>query len=189
MRRLVPAFAVLSCLLVARSAAVGAEEPFDALYARLTKAREILGVASSPDGSLVARVEPVHDEKTPRASRILVQGARPGRPAVHPARGCATPAESSRHGPAPRVRRASRPARLRRRESPGPSSGAHRGRRTALRPRRPRSGRPGDTRARRRPGRDVASILLGRLDYPRGTRWGEKWTRDEGKAAAGGAGH
>src|SRR5664279_6053411 len=82
MRRLVPAFAVLSCLLVARSAAVGAEEPFDALYARLTKAREILGVAISPDGSLVARVESVHDEKTPRASRILVQGARPGAPAV-----------------------------------------------------------------------------------------------------------
>ena len=73
MRRLVPAFAVLSCLLAARPAAANGEEPFDALYARLTKAREILGVAMSPDGSHVARVEPVRNEKTPRASRILVQ--------------------------------------------------------------------------------------------------------------------
>jgi hypothetical protein len=47
MRRLVPAFAVLSCLLAARPAAAEIEEPFDALYARLTKAREILGVAMS----------------------------------------------------------------------------------------------------------------------------------------------
>ena len=82
MRRLVPAFAVLSCLLAAAPAAAGAEEPFDALYARLTKAQEILGVAISPDGSHVARVEPVRNEKVPRASRILVQAARPGAPAV-----------------------------------------------------------------------------------------------------------
>ncbi|HEX2798749.1 MAG TPA: hypothetical protein VHQ44_03670 [Thermoanaerobaculia bacterium] len=82
MRRLVPAFALLSCLLAARPAAAEAEEPFDALYARLTKTREILGVAISPDGSHVARVEPVRNEKTPRASRILVQGARLGAPAV-----------------------------------------------------------------------------------------------------------
>ena len=82
MRRLVPAFALLSCLLAARPPAADAEEPFDALYARLTKVREILGVAISPDGSHVALVEPVRDEKSPRASRILVQGARPGAPAV-----------------------------------------------------------------------------------------------------------
>ena len=82
MRRLVPAFTVLSCLLTARPAAAEVEEPFDALYARLTKAREILGVAMSPDGSRVARVEPVRNEKTSRASRILVQEARPGAPAV-----------------------------------------------------------------------------------------------------------
>jgi dipeptidyl aminopeptidase/acylaminoacyl peptidase len=82
MRRLVPAFAILSCFLAARLAAAGAEEPFDALYARLTKAQEFLGVAISPDGSYVARVEPVRNEKAPRASRILVQAARPGAPAV-----------------------------------------------------------------------------------------------------------
>jgi dipeptidyl aminopeptidase/acylaminoacyl peptidase len=82
MRRLAPAFAVVSCLLAARPAAAGAEEQFDALYARLTKAREILGIAISPDGSHVARVEPVQDEKTPRASRIFVQASRNGAPAV-----------------------------------------------------------------------------------------------------------
>ncbi len=82
MRRLVPALAVLSCLLAAAPAAAGADEPFDTLYARLTKAQEILGVAISPDGSHVARVEPVRNEKIPRASRILVQAARPGVPAV-----------------------------------------------------------------------------------------------------------
>ena len=81
MRRLVPAFAVLSCLLATSPAAAG-DEPFDALYARLTKAREILGVAISPDGSHVARVEPARSEKVPRASRILVQETRPGAPAV-----------------------------------------------------------------------------------------------------------
>jgi len=81
MRRLVPAFAMLSCLLAARPSAAG-EESFDALYARLTRVREFRGVAISPDGSQVARVEPVRDEKTPRASTILVQGARPGAPAV-----------------------------------------------------------------------------------------------------------
>ena len=81
MRRLVPAFAVLSCFAV-RPAAAASEEPFEPLYARLTKAQEILGVAISPDGSYVARVEPVRNERIPRASRILVQGARPGAPAV-----------------------------------------------------------------------------------------------------------
>ena len=82
MRRLVPALSVLSCLLAAHPLAAEAEEPFDALYARLTKVREILGVAISPDGSQVARVESIANEKSLRASRILVQGARPGAPAV-----------------------------------------------------------------------------------------------------------
>ncbi len=81
MRRLVPAFAVLGCLLAICPAAAG-DEAFDALYARLTRTREVLGVAISPDGARVALVEPVRGEKTPRASRILVQGARPGAPAV-----------------------------------------------------------------------------------------------------------
>ena len=78
MRRLVPALAALSCLLAACPSAAEAGEPFDALYARLTKVREILGIAISPDGSHVARVEPVRDGKDPRASNILVQAARPG---------------------------------------------------------------------------------------------------------------
>ncbi len=82
MRRLVPAFAALSCLLAFPSAPAEAEESFDALYARLAKVREILGVAISPDGTHVARVEPVRDENTPRASRILVQEARSGAPVV-----------------------------------------------------------------------------------------------------------
>ncbi len=82
MRRLVPAFIVLSSLLAVRVASAETAEPFDALYARLTKVREILGVAISPDGSRVARVEPVRTENAPRASRILVQEARPGSPAV-----------------------------------------------------------------------------------------------------------
>ncbi|MFI5119590.1 MAG: alpha/beta fold hydrolase [Thermoanaerobaculia bacterium] len=82
MRRLFPAFAALSCLLAAGPAAAGAEETFDALYARLTRVREILGIAISPDGSHVALVEPARNEKAPRASRILVREARPGAPAV-----------------------------------------------------------------------------------------------------------
>jgi dipeptidyl aminopeptidase/acylaminoacyl peptidase len=82
MRRPVPALAVVSCLLAPHPASAGAEEPFDALYARLTKTREILAVAISPDGSRVARVEPVRGERSARASRILVQEARPGAPAL-----------------------------------------------------------------------------------------------------------
>ncbi len=78
MRRLVPAFAVLSCLLATRPADAGATEPFDTLYARLTRSREFLGVAISPDGTHVARVEQVRSEKAHRATRILVQEARPG---------------------------------------------------------------------------------------------------------------
>jgi dipeptidyl aminopeptidase/acylaminoacyl peptidase len=81
MRRLT-ALAVLSCLLGVGRAAADVLEPFDALYARLARAREIFGVDISPDGMRVARVEPVRDEKAIRASRILVQEARPGAPAV-----------------------------------------------------------------------------------------------------------
>ena len=82
MRRLISAFAVLSCALAVRPAPAESPEPFDVLYARLTKTREIFGVDISPDGKLVARVEPVRDEKAMRASRILVQEALPGAPAV-----------------------------------------------------------------------------------------------------------
>jgi dipeptidyl aminopeptidase/acylaminoacyl peptidase len=82
MRRLVSAFAVLACALAVRPAPAQAPEPFDSLYARLTKTREIFGVDISPDGKRVARVEPARDEKATRASRILVQETRPGVPAV-----------------------------------------------------------------------------------------------------------
>ena len=82
MRRLISAFAVLSCALAVRPAPAQAPEPFDTLYARLTKTREIFGVDISPDGKFVARVEPARDEKAMRASRILVQETRPGAPAV-----------------------------------------------------------------------------------------------------------
>jgi len=81
MRRLT-ALAALTFLLGAGSAAADAQEPFDALYARLAKTREIFGVDISPDGKRVARVEPIRDEKAMRASVILVQDARPGAPAV-----------------------------------------------------------------------------------------------------------
>lgn len=80
MRRPTATLAVLSCLLGAGVA--DAQEPFDALYARLARTREFQGVHVSPDGTRVARVEPVRDDKTMRASRILVQEARPGAPAV-----------------------------------------------------------------------------------------------------------
>ncbi len=82
MRRPTATLAVLSCLLVIGPAAADALEPFDALYARLSRTREIFGVDISPDGRFVARVEPVRDEKAARASRILVQEARSGAPAV-----------------------------------------------------------------------------------------------------------
>ncbi|HEX5854541.1 MAG TPA: S9 family peptidase, partial [Thermoanaerobaculia bacterium] len=80
--RSLTALAALSCLLGAAPAAADSLEPFDALYARLARTREIFGVDISPDGMRVARVEPVRDEKAMRASRILVQEARPGAPAV-----------------------------------------------------------------------------------------------------------
>src|SRR5450631_878901 len=82
MRRPGLVFAALLGLSGARLAAAQAPEPFDALYARLTKVREILGVAISPDGTRVARVEPASDDRSPRASRILVQENRPGAAAV-----------------------------------------------------------------------------------------------------------
>ncbi|HMA28629.1 MAG TPA: S9 family peptidase [Thermoanaerobaculia bacterium] len=82
MRRFIAALAVISCFLAAPPVFAGAGESFDALYARLTKTREILAVAISPDGSRVARVEPARNEKNPRASRILVQEACRGAPAV-----------------------------------------------------------------------------------------------------------
>jgi dipeptidyl aminopeptidase/acylaminoacyl peptidase len=82
MRRLGFVFAALLGLSGSRFAVAQALEPFDALYSRLTRAREILGVAISPDGTRVARVEPASDDRTPRASRILVQENRPGAAAV-----------------------------------------------------------------------------------------------------------
>ena len=82
MQRLRAALSVLSCFLAAGPTAAEAPEPFDALYARLTKTREISGIAISPDGKRIARVEPVRDEKETRASVILVQETRPGAPAV-----------------------------------------------------------------------------------------------------------
>src|ERR1019366_3586249 len=82
MRRLISAFAVLSCALAVRPAPAESPEPFDVLYARLTKTREVFGVDISPDGKLVARAEPVRDEKALRASRILREETRPAGSAV-----------------------------------------------------------------------------------------------------------
>jgi dipeptidyl aminopeptidase/acylaminoacyl peptidase len=82
MRRLGLVFAALLGLQGSRFAVAQVIEPFDVLYSRLTKVREILGVAISPDGARVARVEPVSDDRTPRATRILVQENRPGAAAV-----------------------------------------------------------------------------------------------------------
>ena len=82
MRRLGLVFAALLGLSGARFAAAQALEPFDALYSRLTRVREIFGVAISPDGTRVARVEPASDGKSLRASRILLQENRPGAAAV-----------------------------------------------------------------------------------------------------------
>ncbi len=78
MRRPGLVFAVLLGFSGARFTAAQPLEPFDALYSRLTRAREILGIAISPDGARVARVEPASDDRTPRATRILVQETRPG---------------------------------------------------------------------------------------------------------------
>ncbi len=82
MRRLCFVIAALLGLHGSRFAVAEAPEPFDDVYSRLTRVREIRGVAISPDGSRVARVEPASDDRTPRATRILVQENRPGAAAV-----------------------------------------------------------------------------------------------------------
>lgn len=82
MRRSGLALAALLTLSGSRLASAQAPEPFDALYARLARVRETLGVAISPDGTRVARVEPASDESAARASLILVKENRPGAPSV-----------------------------------------------------------------------------------------------------------